>query len=1139
MATQAATLCGASALVGAAVGKGVKKQAGVSKKLNQTRLSVSASASSKDNEPTPSSNLFSKLATGLAAVATTVSLTAGPMDAVALTTGSPAINPAIPDVGVLIKGQPIKDARALLRYALPINNQAIKEVQQPLEAITEDLRLPGSKAFDPVERNIRQANRVLNQSKDKILADVAEKNKAEGRELIEKLQDGLQEFQKIVERRNRDSIQPKQKELLAIVGDIEEAMVGAFPYQIPAEFKGYPVLKGRANVEMTVRPLNNPNLPEVVFEVVVDGYNAPVTSGNFVDLVKRGFYDGMEIQRADGFVVQTGDPEGPAEGFVDPATGKERRIPLEVFVEGDKEPVYHDTLEDLGRYRALPKIPFNAFGTMAMAREEFDNDSASSQIFWLLKESELTPSSANILDGRYAVFGYIVENADFLADLKVGDVISTTCRTTSLTALPSPLPHYPISPNPPPALSPLWPARVDLVIRSYVSDNFLLTAFLTCSPIVPTHPFFSPIPSPLWPARVDLVVRSYVPLWPARVDLVVRSYVSDNFFLTAFLFASIEQMWPAGIGDVILVLDESDRHVEDIVPPWVKIYYEKNYLGLTPKLVQQWSYLWADNYTTAPYIAIIDDDVIFNLKVTPGLLFNLTDGKPFMIGSKSTQGKNWRTSSRYFVGPGRYHANFMVQLPFVFPRAVLPKFRDHVGQLHGRKFGGSFDAAFKFWSIRGPIADRSHVAHTTLGNYMWFFANDSAHWAFEWESRTPIPRVGVHIPHTHEFRNASGASYETHTFLLPPFAPINPHGRHTGRLNGSLERPFHVSACLCNSSPSFYLILPTPSQAHWAFEWESRTPIPRVGVHIPHTHEFRNASASAAGPPQRLVKTYVDLTGTYAHEGLCNAFPEGELAHCEDASREQGQIWRYALSGSEWSIFQSGTVNGTVMHDDYKWELKCMYERVVGAKTGEWKGDVDGKRQELVKELTKNCIVPHSNNYVSDNFFLTAFLFASIEQMWPAGIGDVILVLDENDRHVEDIVPPWVKIYYEKNSLDLPGKILQQWSYLWADNYTTAPYIAIIDDDVIFNLKVTPGLLFNMTNGKPYVIGSKNTQSDNWKPSSYYFVGRYFANYMVQLPFVFPRSVLPGFRRRAAKRHKKDFNAAVKYFADHGPSFAK
>ena len=35
----------------------------------------------------------------------------------------------------------------------------------------------------------------------------------------------------------------------------------------------------------------------------------PCTSaGNFVDLVTKNFYDGMDIQRADGFVVQTGKP---------------------------------------------------------------------------------------------------------------------------------------------------------------------------------------------------------------------------------------------------------------------------------------------------------------------------------------------------------------------------------------------------------------------------------------------------------------------------------------------------------------------------------------------------------------------------------------------------------------------------------------------------------------------------------------------------------------------------------------------------------------------------------------------------------------------------------------------------------------
>lgn len=48
---------------------------------------------------------------------------------------------------------------------------------------------------------------------------------------------------------------------------------------------------------------------------------------------------------ADGFVVQTGDPEGPAEGFIDPSTEKTRTIPLEIMVTGKKTPFYGSTLE--------------------------------------------------------------------------------------------------------------------------------------------------------------------------------------------------------------------------------------------------------------------------------------------------------------------------------------------------------------------------------------------------------------------------------------------------------------------------------------------------------------------------------------------------------------------------------------------------------------------------------------------------------------------------------------------------------------------------------------------------------------------------------------------------------------------------
>lgn len=74
-------------------------------------------------------------------------------------------------------------------------------------------------------------------------------------------------------------------------------MVDGFPYEVPEEYSSMPLLKGRATVDMKVKIKDNPNLEDCVFRIVLDGYNAPVTAGNFLDLVERKFYDGMEIQR--------------------------------------------------------------------------------------------------------------------------------------------------------------------------------------------------------------------------------------------------------------------------------------------------------------------------------------------------------------------------------------------------------------------------------------------------------------------------------------------------------------------------------------------------------------------------------------------------------------------------------------------------------------------------------------------------------------------------------------------------------------------------------------------------------------------------------------------------------------------------
>lgn len=138
----------------------------------------------------------------------------------------------------------------------------------------------------------------------------------------------------------------------------------------------------------------------------------------------------MKIQRSDGFVVQTGDPDGPADGYVGTpgkAIGKgkhgERLIPSEIFVKGDKGPFYESTIEDEGRGGQATVLPFSSYGAMGWAREEYDANSGSSQFFWLLFDSDLTPAGKNVLDGRYPCFGYVVEGADFLRDIKEDDEI--------------------------------------------------------------------------------------------------------------------------------------------------------------------------------------------------------------------------------------------------------------------------------------------------------------------------------------------------------------------------------------------------------------------------------------------------------------------------------------------------------------------------------------------------------------------------------------------------------------------------------------------------------------------------------------------------------------------------------------------
>lgn len=137
------------------------------------------------------------------------------------------------------------------------------------------------------------------------------------------------------------------------------------------------------------------NKGKITMELYED--KAPITAGNFIDLIEKKFYDGLTFHRYEpGFVIQGGDPRGNGTGgYTDPNTGSERRIRLEVS-------------RDLKHGEA---------GGVAMARSS-NPDSASCQFY-------ITLGPAAFLDMNYAVFGRVTDGMDVVNQLRAGDKMNS------------------------------------------------------------------------------------------------------------------------------------------------------------------------------------------------------------------------------------------------------------------------------------------------------------------------------------------------------------------------------------------------------------------------------------------------------------------------------------------------------------------------------------------------------------------------------------------------------------------------------------------------------------------------------------------------------------------------------------------
>jgi cyclophilin family peptidyl-prolyl cis-trans isomerase len=127
---------------------------------------------------------------------------------------------------------------------------------------------------------------------------------------------------------------------------------------------------------------------------------APKTVAHVVDLVRRGFYDGQRIHRAaPGFVVQWGDPRSrdlTRQAEWGRGDGASSGTPVGVA--------------EIGKKRT------HTAGAVALAHPGLPSQ-GDSQLY-------VTLADRSDLNGKYTVFGHVIEGADVPPRLERGDVIT-------------------------------------------------------------------------------------------------------------------------------------------------------------------------------------------------------------------------------------------------------------------------------------------------------------------------------------------------------------------------------------------------------------------------------------------------------------------------------------------------------------------------------------------------------------------------------------------------------------------------------------------------------------------------------------------------------------------------------------------
>lgn len=310
-----------------------------------------------------------------------------------------------------------------LRRAIPANTN-MKAIQYSLEDISYLLRIPQRKPFGTMEGNVKKALKIATDEKESILSSIPAELREEGSLLYASLTDGkggLKNLLESIKDKDADKVSVGLASSLDIVAQLELLQAPGLSYLLPEPYSNYPRLTGRAVAEFAIEKGDGSTFsPEaggqsrktVTIQVVLDGYSAPLTAGNFAKLVADGAYNGVKLLSVNQAIISDG------------AMGKVGySVPLEIMPSGQFEPLYKTTLSV--QDGELPVLPLSVYGAVAMAHNEASEEySSPNQFFFYLYDKRNSGLGGISFDeGQFSVCGYTTVGRENLNQIKTGDVI--------------------------------------------------------------------------------------------------------------------------------------------------------------------------------------------------------------------------------------------------------------------------------------------------------------------------------------------------------------------------------------------------------------------------------------------------------------------------------------------------------------------------------------------------------------------------------------------------------------------------------------------------------------------------------------------------------------------------------------------